>query len=317
MFISASQSATQYDYIVAVLFSMVLLVCFFALFAAITATGKLDFLGWPRPLQFGGAAIACVSLTVVMGMSVALHGSGGREFPWSIQPFCPWAAYMVPLGLAIIGALWLNSDRLDFSEPPLRAALGIMTAVALLSNIVFGVEIRLNLQREADERARNDLAIVQQTDAEKEFSRLLHYSSRFERPATRQLALQKILATGPGFNAHMIECLKTPVFEEGLTYLRDNDQPGDAAPLAEPARDAIFLSAARLREEIATGRSVKVDEIESHVDSVLTVADKFSIYGVDFLPAVREYRAALAPKHARVPASTLRKMDNWLSAKSK
>ena len=78
MFISASQSVTQYDYIVAILFSIVALVCFLALFVAITATGKLDFLGWPRLLQFGAAAIACVSLSVVMGMSLALHGSGGR-----------------------------------------------------------------------------------------------------------------------------------------------------------------------------------------------------------------------------------------------
>jgi hypothetical protein len=173
-------------------------------------------------------------------------------------------------------------------------------------------------QRKADEQARNDLAIVQQTDAENDFSRLLHYTSRFERPPTRKLALQKILATGPHFNALMIECLKTPVFEEGLTYLRDNDPPGDAAPLAEPARDAIFLSGVRLRQEIDTGRAVDADQTESRVDSVLIVADKFSKYGVDLLPAVRDFRAALnAPKQSKVPRSSVQKMDNWLSSKPK
>src|SRR5262249_25560991 len=149
-------------------------------------------------------------------------------------------------------------------------------------------------------------------------SRVLIYSSRFERPATRQLALQKIVATGPKFNTLMMECLKTPSFEEGLKYLRDNDPPGDAAPLAEPARGAILLSAQRLRQEIATGRPVEADDIERRVESVLTVADKFSKYGVDFVPAVREVRAALdAPKQSRVPSSSLQKLDKWLAANSK
>src|SRR5262249_33610962 len=119
-------------------------------------------------------------------------------------------------------------------------------------------------------------------------------------------------------NALLIDCLKTPVFEEGLTYLRDNDPPGDVATLAEPARDAIFLSGARVRQEIETGRAVDADWIEPRVDSVLIVADKFSKYGVEFLPAVRDFRAALnAPKKSKVPRSSGQKMDNWLSSKSK
>lgn len=318
MFLVVSQSTTQYDYIVAGLFSLLLLACFFALFAAVTWTGKLDFLGWPRLLQYGGIAIACLSLTVLMGVTAALHGSEGREFPWSIRPFCPWAAYMIPFFLALIGVLWLNGARFAIPESLPRAAFGVITGIALLSNIVLGVEIRLTLQRQSEERERNDRLVIQQTDPEKDFSSLLRYSSRFERPPVRQLALQKILATGPRFNALMIECLRTPVFEEGLTYLRDNDPPGDPAPLAAPARDAIPLLAQRLREEIATGRPLKADETESRVDSVLTVADKFSKYGVDFLPVVRDCRAALdAPKYAQVPSSSLKRMDAWLSAKSK
>jgi len=251
-------------------------------------------------------------------MAAAMHGSGGSGLPWSIQPFCPWAAGLVPLAMALIGALWLNSARHAVPENPLRAAFGLMTAIALLSNIVFGVEIRLARQHQAEESERTALAFIQQTDVEAEFSRILQYCIRSERPPVRQLALQKILATGPRFNVLMTECLKTPVFEEGLTYLRDNDPPGDAALLAEPARDAIFLSGVRLRQEIDTGRPVDADQIESRVDSVLSVADKFSKYGVDFLPAVRDFRAALdAPKQSKVPRSSVQKMDNWVSSKSK
>src|SRR5258708_2814374 len=160
MFRFVSGSVAQYDYLVAAIFSMFLMAALFAVFAAITATGKMDFLGWPRLLQYGGVAIACLSLTVLMGMSAAVHGSGGREFPWSIQPFCPWAAYTLPFVMALIGVLWLNSDRFASPEYLLRAAFGIVTAIALLSNIVFGVEIRLTLQRQAEERAREALLIV-------------------------------------------------------------------------------------------------------------------------------------------------------------
>lgn len=318
MFRFVSESVSRYDYLIAGMFSMFLLVALFAVFAAITATGKLDFLGWPRLWQYGGVAIVSLSITVLAGMSAAVHGSGGREFPWSIHPFCPWAAYTLPFVLALIAALWLNSGRLALSEYPLRVIFGIVTAIALSSNITFGVEIRRAIQQKAEDQAREDLLTVQRTDPEQDFSRLLHYTSRFERPPIRQLALQKVLATGPRFEALMTECLRTPVFQEGLTYLRDNDPPGDAAPFAEPARDAILKSAERLREEIGTGRHVDADAVESGVDSVLTVADKFSKYGVDFLPAVRDYRAALdAPKSARVPSASMRKMDTWLAAKSK
>jgi hypothetical protein len=206
-----SQSVTEYDYVAAILFSLFLLGPLFFVLAAITSTGKMDFLGWPRLLQYAGVAIASLSLTVLMGVSAAVHGSGGREFPWSIRPFCPWAAYMVPLVMALIGLLWLNSGKFAVSEFPLRVSFGIVTGIALLSNIVLAVEIRRNLQQQAEEHAREDLLIVQQTDPEKDFSRLVHYTSRFERPATRQLALQKILATGPRFNTLMTECLRTPV----------------------------------------------------------------------------------------------------------
>jgi hypothetical protein len=313
-----SNSVSQYDYIAAILFSLFLLPALFAVFAALTWNGKMDFVGWPRLLQYGGVAIACLSLTVLMGVSAAVHGSGGREFPWSIRPFCPWAAYMVPLVMALIGFFWLNSGRFAFPESLLRAAFGIVTGIALFSNVTLGVEIRRNLQRQAEEQAREDLLIVQQADPEKDFSRLLHYTSRFERPTTRQLALQKILATGPRFTPLMTECLRNPVFQEGLTYLRDNDPPDDATPLAEPARDAIVLSAERLRGEFASGRKIEPDDIKSGVDSVLTVADKFSKQSVDFLPAVRDYRAAFdVPKYGKVPPSSLKRMDAWLSAKSK
>jgi len=313
-----SNSVAQYDYIAAILFSLFLLPVLFGLFAAITWNGKMDFLGWPRLLQYGGAAIACLSLTVLMGVSAAVHGSGGREFPWAIRPFCPWAAYLVPLGMALIGFFWLNSGRFAFPEFLLRAAFGIVTAIALFSNVTLAVEIRRNLQRQAEEQTREDLLIVQQADPEKDFSRLLHYSSRFERPATRQLALQKILVTGPRFNALLTECLRAPVFQEGLTYLRDNDPPGDAVPLAEPARDAVVLSAERLRGEFASGRRLEDAEIESGVDSVLTVADKFSKQGVDFLPAVRGYRAAFdTPKYGKLPTASVKRLDAWIAAKSK
>jgi len=278
----------------------------------------MDFLGWPRLWQYAGVAIACLSLTVLMGMSAAAHGSEGREFPWSIHPFCPWAAYTIPFGMALMGFFWLNSEKLVFPESVLRVAFGIATAISLLSNVVLGVEIRRNLQQQAEEQAREDLLVVQRTAPETDFSRLLHYTSRFERPATRQLALQKVLATGPRFDPLLTECLRTPFFQDGLTYLRDNDPPGDAAPLAEPTRDAIFLSAKRLREEFATGRKIEADDIESGVDTILTVADKFSKYGVDFLPAVRDYRAALdSPKYGKVPPSSVKKMDTWLAGKSK
>ena len=314
-----SQTTSRYDYIIAGLLSLYLLVWFFGLFAAITAQGKFDFLGWPRLLQYGGVALASLSFTVLMGLAAAEHETAQRDYPWSLGPFSPWAAYAVPLLLAIIGFLWLNSARIGCPESTMRAAFGCLLALALYSNIAFGLEVRHHNQLQAEEDARNALLIIQQTDPENDFSRLLMYTSRLERPAARQLALQRVLATGPRLTPLLIDCLRKPVFQDGLTYLRDNDPPGDLAPLAEPARDAILLSAQRLHDESYTGRPLDTKDVESGVDSALTVAGKFAHSGTDFLPAVRTYHAALvdAPKSAKVPSASVRKMDAWLAEKAK
>src|SRR3954471_3901726 len=172
-----SQTTSRYDYIIAGLLSLFLLIWFFGLFAAITAQGKFDFLGLPRPLQFGGVALACLAFTVLTGMSAAVHETAQRDFPWSIAPFSPWAAYGVPLLLAVIGLLWLNSARFGCPESTMRAAFGLLLALALYANIALGLEIRHHRRQQAEEDARTALLIIQQTDPEQDFSRLLLYTS--------------------------------------------------------------------------------------------------------------------------------------------
>ena len=52
MFRFVSKSADRYDIIFAVVYSVPLLAVLCALFGSITWIGKLDFLGWPRLLQY-------------------------------------------------------------------------------------------------------------------------------------------------------------------------------------------------------------------------------------------------------------------------
>ena len=86
MYRFVSQSVSRDDFIFAAFLSLVFLLCFFALLAAVTSMGKLDFLGWPRPLQYLGVAIASLSLTVVMGLSAALRGLERRDFRGQSNP---------------------------------------------------------------------------------------------------------------------------------------------------------------------------------------------------------------------------------------
>ena len=312
MFVLTAESGNRYDYLVTIMMSLILLVLFFGAYASIASTGGLDFLGWSRPLQYGGIAIASLSLTILMGTAAAYHGSGGSEFKWGIRPFCPWAAYMVPLALALIALLWLNSNLFALPVKPLRAAFGVTLAIAIVSNIVFGAEVALTLKRNAAEVDRETMRTVQSSDPEQEFGRLLTYTGKLERPSVRELALHKLFSTGPKFNTLLTECLRNDMHQGALTFLRDNDPPGDLAPLAEPARDGVLLSAERMRQAMNANGGPTAEELTSGIDSALGVVDKFSKFGVDFMPAVRQYRAALnTPSYAKVPPASLRKIDNW------
>jgi hypothetical protein len=315
--------------------SLALFILLTTAFCAVAGEGKLDWIGWPRGAQYFSVIVSCLTLTIIIGFSVVLGKEPASQIPWAIRPFIPWSPLVLPPVLIAVALLFLNKD-LGTSVVWLRGAFAFLCGVGLLTGLgLLGEAFYWNQQRAAQEivaiqeresdRDRMIMDQVKAADPEKDFGSLLAQTNRFEKPAIRDLALQKILSNS-NFTATLAAHLRGQIyFGSALIFLRDNDPP-DKAALAEPVRDAFVLAAQQVRDTMRTEFNPRRSEFISDADEVLVVADKFASYGVDYVPAIREYRAALDEpgQSPRYKEETLKadmpsrgQVDRWLAKKGK
>jgi hypothetical protein len=285
----------------------------------------------PRGLQYSAAILSSLALAIVIGLAAVVRNEPAGQTPWAIRPFIPWAPWILPLAAIAIATIWTNKDLgVDPAIP--RAAFAILSALVILANLgLLGEAIYWNQQRAVQKIAaieqretERDRTILEQTNAadpEKDFGSLLSQTSRFENPKIREIALKKVLSA-PNFTGLMTEQLHHYYyFASALTFLRDDDAP-DKAALAEPIRDAFLLVAKNVQESMREVYNPRNSQFVSDADTVLTVADKFAQYGVDYAPAIREYRNALdepgkSPRYEEEKLKTdldsRRQLDRWLA----
>jgi hypothetical protein len=145
-----------------------------------------------------------------------------------------------------------------------------------------------------------------------DFGRLLGYTSPFETDSIRTLALQK-LRSHASFTAQLAACLGNEWFGEALIFVEGNDPPNPAA-CADPARQAFLRVAARVRENMRTAHWLYDDSFDADARRVLAAATKLTGHGVDFGPAIREFRAALdEPRSQKINPQCRRELDEWLA----
>jgi len=102
-----------------------------------------------------------------------------------------------------------------------------------------------------------------------------------------------------------------------LIFLDDADPP-DGKALAEPARDAFLLQAEATRASIRTPGALYSDSFDFEGRLVLSVADKFRSFGVDYAPAIRAFRSALDEPHdPKIKFTCAAQLDDWLAREAK
>lgn len=315
------------DFIVFGIASLLLFLLFCGAFCVLIARRELDWLGWGRGMQYFGVIVSCLTLSIVIGFSATLRSAPVSDVPWAIRLFIPWAHLVLPPFLIALAFLWLNRSP-DVPVLWLRGAfaavsvVGVAAGLGLLGEVLVTSQQRdvqriASIQERGNERDRKMLEQVQAADPEKDFGSLLAQSSKFERPEIRALALQKLLSNS-NFTALMAEQLHHYYYHRSaLTFLRDNDPP-DRKTLAEPVRDAFGLVAKDVHEVMHSESNPRPYEFISDADGVLAVADKFAGLGVDYVPAIREYRAALdEPRQDKVELDSRKTLDRWLAKNSK
>lgn len=298
-----------------------------------TARGAFEWLSVERGLQYGLVLAACLAMGIVTWFSGSFRGEADGQIPWAARAVIGWAVYVLPLLTIGIGVVVVNPTLQAF-VPPLAVrvplALGGGLSLLLCGGLLLEglsawsqhnaarVEQVIARQNERDQRY---LAEVQAMDPKRDFPNLLNYTSEFESPAIRALALEKAQAH-PHFTDALIDAIHNGWSDYALRYLESNDPP-DAQALAEPVREALIQEADWVRNLIRREHTLRDDDFDSRAGRLLKVVQRFQGRGVDFVPAVRAFRQALdEPRDATkgqnpIKPTCRRMLDDWLAKASR
>lgn len=316
---------TGNDSVGVVLFLFVTVPFWLTLFLAwciLFSRDRFDWLGGGRGWQFSVLLLSWLALTVVTSMAAMLRGD--PQVPWALRPLMPWGIYLLPLA-AIIATLFMFNSSLGAIVPAFstRLALALCGALALGSSGGMIAEWTISAQRKATAKVEQDaefhernirgiVAEVEVLDPIKDLGPLLRNAASNSFEAPRQLAQTKIRT-----NAHLQEELALRLTNqwsvEALGYLELSDPP-DAAALAVPVRTALESLAPWINRELERATSFWPETYRWETKMALAVADKFAPYGIDYIPAIRTFRAAFDHPHAKnAKLEAPRLLDTWLA----
>ena len=304
--------------------------CLAVALCARTANGGLDWLSIGRGSQYALALATCLAMAVVTGLSGLLRHETADQIPWAMRPLVPfaWALWIFPLAIAIFSVLTINPALgADVPRLALRAPVGLVGSMSLL--VSFGMLAQWFVSSQQNQAARVDAIVNEQSertqsqiedlrghDANTELSFVLGYTNRYHDPKLRELALEKIRAV-PDLEEQLITGLRSQWSESVLIFLDASDPP-DGKPLAEPARDAFLSTAEHVRTTLREPGTLYPDSFEFQARLVLSVADKFHPFGVDYAPAIRAFRSALDEPHdPKIKFNCAADLDAWLARDAK
>jgi len=293
--------------------------------AVATSRGGLDWALRARASQHALLALACAALAVVTVLSIVGRWEPASQLPWATRPLSTWGALVLPL-VAIGFAVLSIHPGLAAALPP--AAVRAPFAAAMVIGLAAGAALGLEAVSSANARAarrvaaqledeakyhQEHLARIEALDPEGGFVELLGFANRFGHDDVRAAAIAKA-RRHPRFDAALEEVLRGPWAGQGLVWI-EGCEIADPGALAPAARDAILGLARDARREREGAAHLRGDELDGDTRRALAAAEKLSGHGVDFLPALRELRAAMDVPRERQPvrmhaADTL---DRWLA----
>lgn len=297
------------------------MVCLAGTTAIIGANGGFQWVadsGWSRFGWVSGGLLLIVVLLAVAGM-------GMNEGPAWMQLFFRILAFFMPVVLLVIGFGLNNPDLRQFLPPALvQWPLKIMSGMGAL--VVAGFVVQSFAPRimatyraitadpnELDSFQLGSLANIDSCDVQKDMVFLLVHTDKMRNPIIRERALQK-MKTRPDWQEELVRRLDSGWAEEVFTFLGSNEVP-DKSLFPEAVRKGILQQAKIFRDGIKDGRTFYPGQFGTEVRNVLNTVEQFQGMGVDYLPALRELRAALDTR-ANVEKPTFlcaKALDKWLS----
>ncbi|MEO6039464.1 MAG: hypothetical protein ABIQ93_13710 [Saprospiraceae bacterium] len=273
----------------------------------LTATGRFDWLpalGGNRNwlIFFGWLAFAVATLAMSLFRS-EWHAGELPEYLHGLSKTL--AGLWLPLLVLVPALLLINMERTtgtvaDFVKFPLLAGVAMGFFIAL--TIVFGL-LRAKAMETMDKREyaaahageldsfqQGMLAEIDSCDISKDMVFMLVHTDAQRNPIIRERALAKI-KTRPDWQEELVRRLDSGGAEDAFIFLASNEVT-DKSLFPEAVRKGVLSQAEIVRKTIKESRSLYADQYGWEVERVLRTVEKFAGMGVDYLPAVRELRAA-------------------------
>ncbi len=274
--------------------------------------------------------VSVIAVLIFVGLCRFLQAEAGH-YSALLKMLIKAGSLFVPFLMIFISVILLN-DSLKASFPLavykwlsiFIVALSIVTLTTLLLGQFAGVAKRqaVLLGIRKSPRSANDdriLAQIDSCDVTTSLGSILVFSGD-NQPAYIQNAAVAKIKTNPNWEKTLIEYFETDWAPDVFQFLASNDVDSPSL-FEEPVQKGIYIQARLVRERIrrcSHPSHFYPGMFDWDIQRVIRTVDKFQSKEIDYLPAIKELRAALdEPSELDKPKFNSAKMlDKWIKGHS-
>jgi hypothetical protein len=264
---------------------------------AIGAKGGFDWISPNKIIRYFLVAAGLV-LAVFMSL-VSSDVAIGSETDWATR-LSKFALVAIPLCLVLCGFILLN-DRLREAVPialyqwPLRLLLTasvLLAGYALIESLFMGDKNSIQNYEAAEGIKAMRLQEIAESDVENDLVRILEFTGAVYPEEVREKASAKV-KTHPDWERKLIELMEDERAIQVFNFLSLNDV-SDKKLFLNPVHTGVLYAAYWIRHNIqgTSPSAFRPGMFDDEVNRVLRTVEKFEGQGLDYLPAVQEFRAA-------------------------
>jgi|APTNR8051073442_1049403.scaffolds.fasta_scaffold04893_1 hypothetical protein len=313
-----------------ILFELAFLGCMIVVAVAIGWKGGFDWISARSSTAWVLALLGL--LAIILTASLAALFKFEHTAPWSVRYLTGVAPAVFPAVLLLAAAVLLNEPiraaiPVSVYKIPLLLVFGV-SALACLTAVVEWMVLQQQRTARQIEAIQSDeeryhlqhLAEVAAADpmSENGLINILVFTDSNHRMELREKALAKI-KSNPNWQQVLVEALQNENAPTVFTFLASNAVE-DKTLFAEPVREGILNLANNIQRNIrecSHPSHFYKEQFSWDVDRMLATVENFKDMGVDYLPAMREVRAALdepsdPPGLKQVKFNAASTLDWWL-----
>lgn len=318
-------SALGYGYLT-IIANLAFLICMIVSTICIAQKDGFDWM--PQNHRYLIVTVSLVSILVTNFLfAINKYESSTPNWSKGLMAIIPG---LLPLLLLLSGFVLLNNAlRVEVSVAAYKLPLVVISSLSILiclSGLVFltvkfvrneNNKIATSISDQARYNAQH-LEAINTCDPVTGMVSILCFTSRYHDTNIHDSAVAKI-KENPQWQESLIKILESPYYYKEVYTFLDYNEVTNKTLFLTPLRESIFRLAKDIRKEIKTSNNRQHWLLDSYqIVRMLGTVDKFNGMGVDFLPAVREVRAALdEPIAEPVKFDDAPALDSWIKKASK